>query len=145
PSPQDVEGWRRAIEANRAMWEPIASEMLAASRCSAEPRAIAGVNTYVCTPSNRGGDARCLYLYIHGGAFVFGSGRFAMATGAKACDGLGVTTVSVDYRMPPDHPFPAALEDAFAVYRSLLEGTPGRRILIGGSSAGGNIAAAVTL
>ena len=145
PSPEDLEGWRRAIEANRAMWEPIASEMLAGCHCSVETRPIAGVKTYVCTPGDSRGDARCVYLYIHGGAFVFGSGRFAMATGARACDGLGVATVSVDYRMPPDHPFPAALEDVFAVYRSLLEGTPGRRIVIGGSSAGGNIAAAVTL
>ncbi len=127
------------------MWEPIASEMLAASRCSVETRVIAGVKTYVCTPGGPPGKARCLYLYIHGGAFVFGSGRFAIATGARACDGLGVTTVSVDYRMPPDHPFPAALEDVLAVYESLRQGSPEQRIVIGGSSAGGNLAAAVTL
>lgn len=145
PSPEDLEGWRRAIEANRAMWEPIASQMLAGTRCSVETRAIAGVKTYVCTPSNQRGEPRCLYLYIHGGAFVFGAGRFAMATGARACDGLGVATVSVDYRMPPDQPFPAALEDCFAVFESLLEGAPEQRIVIGGSSAGGNLAAAVTL
>jgi acetyl esterase/lipase len=88
---------------------------------------------------------RYLYLYIHGGAFVFGSGRFAMAFGAKAADELGVRTVSVDYRTPPAHPFPAALEDCFAVYRQLLAEARGRKIVIGGSSAGGNLAAAVTL
>src|SRR5262249_30931515 len=53
--------------------------------------------------------------------------------------------VSVDYRTPPAHPFPAALEDCFAVYRQLLAEAPGRKIVIGGSSAGGNLAAAVTL
>jgi acetyl esterase/lipase len=54
-------------------------------------------------------------------------------------------TVSVDYRMPPGHPFPVALEECFAVYEDLLRGDPERRIVVGGSSAGGNLAAAVTL
>jgi len=143
PSPQDLEGWRRAIEANRAMWEPIAGEMLASSRCSLQTRDIAGVSTHVCTPGKNGTGAR--YLYIHGGAFVFGGGRFAMATGARACDALDLVTFSVDYRMPPDHPFPAALEDCLAVYQRLLEDAPERKIVVGGSSAGGNLAAAVTL
>jgi len=159
PLPQDLEGWRRAIETNRSMWEPIASEMLANSRCSVETRDIAGVRTHVCTPAkaDRGGSAagspqgststagRCRYLYIHGGAFVFGAGRFAMATGARACDALDLPTVSVDYRMPPDHPFPAALEDCLAVYQGLLQDAPEQKIVIGGSSAGGNLAASLTL
>jgi len=144
PSPEDLEGWQRAIEASEAMWEPIASEMLANSRCSVETRHIAGVKTYVCAPNSAGG-ARSCYLYIHGGAFVFGAGRFAMATGARACDALDLGTVSVDYRMPPSHPFPAALEDCFAVYEHLLKSASGQRIIVGGSSAGGNLAAAVTL
>lgn len=145
PLPHDLEGWRRAIDASRAMWEPIAAEILANSRCKVETREIADVSTHVCTPGNNGGDGRCRYLYIHGGAFVFGAGRFAMATGARACDALDLMTVSVDYRMPPDHPFPAALEDCFAVYQALLKEAAGQKIVIGGSSAGGNLAAAVTL
>ena len=76
---------------------------------------------------------------------MFGSGRFAMAFGAQSADELGLPTVSVDYRTPPPHPFPAALEDCFAVYRELRTGAPGRKIIVGGSSAGGNLAAAVTL
>ena len=68
-----------------------------------------------------------------------------MATGAKSADQLGLPTVSVDYRMPPADPFPAAVHDCLAVYRDLLKGAEGRKIFIGGSSAGGNLAAAVTL
>ena len=143
PGPDDVEGWRHAIDASKAMWEPLASEMLAKTTCSVETRDIAGATTYVCTPSRSA--SRCVYLYFHGGAFVFGSGRYAMATGAKACDALGLVTVSVDYRMPPEHPFPVGLEECFAVYENLLESTPEHRIVVGGSSAGGNLAAAVTL
>jgi len=145
PSPGDLEGWRRALEASAAIWDPVAAQILARCRCRVETQSVAGVTTYLCTPGTPGNAEQHIYLYIHGGAFVFGAGRFAMAFGAKTADELGLTAVSVDYRTPPAHPFPAALEDCFAVYRELLAGAPGRKIVIGGSSAGGNLAAAVTL
>jgi len=146
PAADDIEGWRRAIEASERMWEPIASQMLSGNRCEVDTHSIAGVTTYVCAP-NRSSSAspERVYLYMHGGAFVFGGGRFAMATGAASAERLGITTYSVDYRMPPDHPFPAAPEDCLAVYRALIDRHGPRRIVIGGSSAGGNLAAAVTL
>jgi epsilon-lactone hydrolase len=145
PAPGDLEGWQRAKEASEAWWEPVAAQMLAACRSRVETQCIAGVKTYRCTPAEPGSVSRPLYLYFHGGAFVFGAGRFAMARGAKAADELGLTTLSVDYRTPPSDPFPAALEDGFAVYRELLAGAGGQRIVVGGSSAGGNLAAALTL
>jgi acetyl esterase/lipase len=145
PAPDDLEAWRRAKEASAAMWEPVAAQMLAGCRCSVDTQVISGVRTYRCTPSEPGNAAQPIYLYFHGGAFVFGAGRFAMAFGAKAADQLGMTTLSVDYRTPPAHPFPAALEDGFAVYRELLAGAGGRKIVVGGASAGANLAAAVTL
>jgi acetyl esterase/lipase len=86
-----------------------------------------------------------VYLFMHGGAFVVGGGTFAKAQGARYAAAIGVRTVSVDYRMPPDHPFPAAPEDCVAVYKALIETTDPKRVVIGGSSAGGNLAAAATL
>lgn len=146
PAASDLDGWRRAIEASERMWEPIAAQMLEECRCEVETRSLAGVTTYVCKPDRAASGAeRRAYLYLHGGAFVFGGGRFAMATGAASADRLGITTYSVDYRMPPDHPFPAAPEDCLAVYRALIDRHDPRRVVIGGSSAGGNLAAAVTL
>src|SRR3546814_2342198 len=58
---------------------------------------------------------------------------------------VGMPVVSVDYRMPPDHPFPAGLDDCVAVYRALLTEYGADAIVIGGSSAGGNLAAATIL
>jgi len=146
PAPGDLEGWQRATQASAAVWDPVVAQMLAACRCRIETQSVAAITTHLCTPpvaDNK--HERYIYLYIHGGAFVFGAGRFAMAFGAKAADELCVRTVSVDYRTPPAHPFPAALEDCFAVYRQLLAEAPERKIVVGGSSAGGNLAAALTL
>jgi acetyl esterase/lipase len=145
PAPDDLEGWRCAKEASEAFWEPLVAQMLAACRCRIDTECIAGVTTYRCTPAEANDPTQPLYMHFHGGAFVFGAGRFAMALGAKAADELGLTTLSVDYRTPPADPFPAALEDGFAVYQALLAGAGEPKIVIGGASAGANLAAAVTL
>lgn len=144
PRPDDIVGWRQAIAASNALWAQTAAPMLAAA--SVETRDIAGVPCHDCIPSGGGAGAdEPLYLFIHGGAFVFGGGAFAKAQGARSAAALGLRTLCVDYRMPPDHPYPAAPEDCVAVYKALLDSHDPRRIVIGGSSAGGNLAATATL
>jgi len=145
PAVDDIEGWRKAVVASDAMWGPMADQMLAATGSEIETRTIEGVTCYVSVP--RGCDEKRgpLYLYFHGGAMVFGGGKVAKAFGASTADRLGMVTVSVDYRMPPDHPFPAAPEDCVAVYRGLIASHDPARIAIGGVSAGGNLAAAAAL
>lgn len=145
PEVDDILGWRRAIVASDAMWAEATEAMLAGAQATIETTMIAGVRCYECTPDKGIGATDPVYLFIHGGAFVFGGGAFAKANGARSASRLGLRTISVDYRMPPDHPFPAAPEDCLAVYRALLEAYDASRIVIGGSSAGGNIAAATTL
>jgi monoterpene epsilon-lactone hydrolase len=146
PAPDDLEGWRRAVADSEAMWAPLAGQMLAACESRVETRAIAGVTCHVATPAKMEPPwSGRVYLYLHGGALVFGGGEFARAFGAVTADRLGLTTVSVDYRMPPDHPFPAAPEDCLAVYRQLIREHDPAHVVIGGSSAGGNLAAATTL
>ncbi len=146
PDPSDLDAWRRAVAASEAMWEPIAAQMLSACRARVETRTIAGVTCHVSTPPGlTEAQASRLYVYLHGGALVFGGGAYAKAHGAATADRIGVTTVSVDYRMPPDHPFPAAPEDCVAVYRELIETHDPAHVVIGGSSAGGNLAAAAAL
>lgn len=83
-------------------------------------------------------------LYLHGGGFCFGSlrshgrlvGHLALAAGCRA--------LHLDYRLAPEHPHPAALDDALAAYRWLLEeGVAADRIDVAGDSAGGGIALAL--
>jgi len=85
-------------------------------------------------------------LYFHGGGYCVGSVRtHRLLVGAlsRAC---GVPVLSLDYRLAPEHPHPAAVDDAVAAYRGLLaEGIPAARIAFAGDSAGGGLTAAALL
>ncbi|HVY80073.1 MAG TPA: alpha/beta hydrolase [Steroidobacteraceae bacterium] len=145
PPASDIEAWRHQLAAGNATREQMAASMLAGVRSRIETTRIAGVLCYDCVPRDGVAADAPVYLFIHGGAFVVGGGTFAKAQGARSADGIGVRTISVDYRMPPDHPFPAAPEDCVSVYKALIETIDPQRIVIGGSSAGGNLAAAAML
>lgn len=82
-------------------------------------------------------------LYLHGGGYVFGSTRTHSALVAQLCKTGGLTGWSLDYRLAPEHPFPAALEDALVAYKALIEGDAEPQVVIGGDSAGGGLALAL--
>jgi monoterpene epsilon-lactone hydrolase len=83
-------------------------------------------------------------LYFHGGGYVFGSARSHRAMLAKLASLTGCRACLPDYRLAPEHPFPAALEDARAAYQGLLgQGCRPEDIVLGGDSAGGGLALAL--
>lgn len=79
-------------------------------------------------------------LYFHGGSFSLGSPETGMVNTANLVRRTGVPALSLDYRLAPEHPFPAAIEDCLAAYRSLLEaGADPASIVFAGDSAGGGL------
>ncbi len=86
-----------------------------------------------------------VYIDLHGGALVFGGGEACRHGARTLADQLGLRVWSIDYRLPPEHPFPAGLDDGLAAYRAALRLYPAERIVVGGRSAGGNLAAAMLL
>jgi acetyl esterase len=99
---------------------------------------------------NPGGGTLPLLVYLHGGGWVIGS----PSTHAKLCAELALgarcVVVSVDYRMAPEHPAPAPLDDCVAAIKHIVTnasdfGADGSRFAIGGDSAGGNLTAAAAL
>jgi epsilon-lactone hydrolase len=79
-------------------------------------------------------------LYLHGGAFIFRFPNSHASLAARLCRRLGTRTLMVDYRLAPEHPYPAAPDDCHAAYRWLLaQGCDPRGIVIAGDSAGGNL------
>lgn len=111
-----------------------------------EIREIAGVRTYVVTPgklNNRFADRA--FVHTHGGAFVFGGGDSVLREAVWMANGLGVKVISIDYRRPPLHPFPAAIEDTLAVWQQVTKDQGAGKTALFGTSAGGNIALATVL
>jgi acetyl esterase/lipase len=99
---------------------------------------IAGVPVEIIEPQGVRGDAPVL-LYFHGGAFLAGSPRTHRSITTWLARQLGARVLLPDYRLAPEHPFPAALDDVSAVYRAVLENTGAHRIAFAGDSAGGNL------
>jgi monoterpene epsilon-lactone hydrolase len=82
-------------------------------------------------------------LYLHGGAYAIGSAASSVGLAADLARRAGARLVSVDYRLAPEHPHPAALDDAVAAYKGLLDlQGSGARIAIAGESAGAGLAVA---
>lgn len=84
-------------------------------------------------------------LYVHGGGYVSGScadHRGFVATFAKR---LGVAAVTYEYRLAPENPYPAAVEDSLAAYKALLERHAAEHLLLAGESAGGGLCLALLL
>ena len=89
-------------------------------------------------------------VYYHGGGWVIGSIETHDVVCRQLCDASGCAVFSVDYRLAPEHPFPAAYDDALAGFHWLVDNAKRlhvdpKRVAVGGDSAGGNLAAAVCL
>jgi acetyl esterase len=100
----------------------------------------------VYTPADAVGTNRGVLLWLHGGGWVLGDLDTADATCRALANRAGAVVVSVDYRLAPEHPAPAALEDALAALTWTVEngellGVDVSKVAVGGDSAGGNLAA----
>ena len=78
-------------------------------------------------------------LYIHGGGFIVGSTKTVRPFTGQVVKRFGLNVLSINYRLAPEHPYPAAHEDCFSAYRWLLGQPMGKKIVIMGESAGGNL------
>lgn len=97
----------------------------------------------VVTVETPGPDPTAVVLYFHGGAYAVGSAPDSVGLASDVARRTGARVVSVDYRLAPEHPYPAAVEDAVAAYRALLDdGVPASAIAVVGESAGGGLAVA---
>jgi len=143
PDHTDPEAWRAVTAAADANIVAMLSPRCAALDLDCQPTTLNGVPTYVIRPEGAPRDRA--YLDIHGGGLTSGGGEAARLMGMLTALRTGMETYAVDYRMPPDHPYPAALDDCVAAYRALVDRFGAERIIVGGASAGGNLTAALGL
>lgn len=130
------------MEARRARSEAIQREVglprLARHGVAMKDDVVAGVPVRIFTPKNVAAKAPVL-LNLHGGGFLVDSGSITENADVAALTGYRV--VAVRYRLAPEHPFPAASDDALAVYRALLKDHDPRHIGVYGTSAGAILSA----
>jgi monoterpene epsilon-lactone hydrolase len=145
--PRDLEAWSSFVaSADGSIQALIAAHLPDDLPVDRHAEEIGGVMTYVLRPHHvpdRPGDG--IYLDVHGGALVLGGGELCGLMAVPSALGRSLVTWAVDYRMPPRHPYPAGLDDCLAVYRAALERCGPDRLVVGGASAGGNLAAATLL
>ncbi|WP_326825123.1 alpha/beta hydrolase [Streptosporangium sp. NBC_01756] len=145
PAIDDVDGWREMIAAQQKAMLELFGEALTSGGDGVEEIDLGGFPVYKVTPEGVSSDDRRVYLDIHGGSWTLGGGQMCRAVAAATAALVGARVWSVDYRMPPDHRFPVALDDCLAAYRALLQEHRPEEIIIGGVSSGGNLAAALIL
>jgi acetyl esterase/lipase len=127
-----------SFEERRSGFETRASQLPIAENVSYEPVSIEGIPAEWIVPE--GTNKQDVLLYLHGGAYCLGSintHRGIVSHIAKAAD---IRALSIDYRLAPENPFPAAVEDSISAYKWLLsQGTASRNIIIAGDSAGAGL------
>ncbi|WP_288376904.1 alpha/beta hydrolase [uncultured Pseudomonas sp.] len=144
PHLDDIDGWIRLKASVDAQYGSAMTLLAGPLLASVETEQIDGATVHIATPTSLVADD-AVFVDLHGGGLVFGGGTACRVGAQMQADQLGLRCWGIDYRTPPEHPYPAALDDCLTVYRRLLQQYPAQSIVIGGRSAGGNLAAAMVL
>lgn len=144
PMPDDHQGWLHVKAQVDGRYAAAVSALAGQSSSTIETLTAHGATIHLATPQTLVEEG-CAYIDFHGGALVFGGGEACRIGAQMQADQHGVKCYGVDYRTPPEHPYPAALDDALSAYRYVLERHQPEAIVIGGRSAGGNLAVATLL
>ena len=144
--PTTADGWREQVSAAAQASEKAIPALLAKLQVTVEPTVIDGVKAFIVSPAviapqhkNR------LLIHVHGGCFVSSPGLSGTVEAIYMAGFEQIKVISIDYRMPPDHPYPAALDDAMKVWVATTKSHDPKKMAIFGSSAGGNLTLAMVL
>ena len=142
--PTSADQWRALVKLQALSRAAVFEEIRRQCPVKLELQTVGGVKCRLVTPegmpeANRGQ----FVLHLHGGAYVFAPGEIGAGEAILLAHYGKTQVLSVDYRMPPDHPFPAALDDAVAVYQAIAKMHKPAELAVFGTSAGGGLAAAM--
>ena len=132
-----------SIESQRRAMEDLAAGAGPPEGCTVEQVQLGGRPAERIVPASDVDEAAV--LYFHGGAYCVGSPATHRNLGGRLAIASGCPVITLDYRLAPEHPFPAAVEDGRAAYEQLAAAMPATRIGLAGDSAGGGLVMAVLL
>src|SRR6476660_3261496 len=138
--PKSASDWKQTAKDSIAVAAPNIAKIRQRFELKIEEQTIGGVHAFVITPADLPERNRNrVLLHIPGGGFVLNPGEAGAGEGMLMAGFGRFKVVSVDYRRLPDFPFPAALDDATAVWRFLLTRRQPRKMAVFGTSAGGGL------
>jgi monoterpene epsilon-lactone hydrolase len=144
--PKTAEEWKAQVNAGADATMRGLPALRETLRVKVEPMSIDGVKAYMVTPEMIPPENRNrLLVHVHGGCFVSFPGESGTSEAVYMAGFGRFKVISVDYRMPPDHPYPAALDDAMTVWKAATKMAAPKNMAIFGSSAGGNLTLAMIL
>jgi acetyl esterase/lipase len=136
--PTTPEGWTALVKQLEVATNPIVAPMAERLHVKIEPSTIDGVKVYVLTPDDIPvQNAKRVLVHVHGGCYVLNQHLAALPEAIMVAGFGHMKVIAVDYRMPPEAYFPAALDDAMTVYKAALTMAPPQNVGVFGSSAGG--------
>lgn len=138
--PTTAAGWKAFQQEANTVVEKTALEAAQQLGITIESINVEGVTCYRVTPKSVAPHkANDLIVQVHGGAFLFNSGMAATAEAILLAEVCQTRVLSIDYRTPPDHPFPAAPDDVLTVWKSILQDHDPKLVAMGGTSAGAGL------
>ena len=145
-NPPDAAAWRTLVDKLAQAALPGLAKARVALGVTIEPTTIGGVKGFVLTPKEIPDAHKGQVIYnIHGGGYVYGPGESGTAEATLMAAYGGYKVIAVDYRMPPDAPYPAAMDDADAGYKAVIAGTDPKKVAVVGTSTGGGMTLALML
>lgn len=144
--PQNAAEWKELINRRAALIVAALPGMEEKLAVSVQPAVIGGVRAFIVTPNTMPeANRNRLLVHVHGGGYVFQPGEAALPEAVMMAGFGGFKVISVDYRMPPDFPYPAAMDDAMAVWKAAVTMADPRDMAIFGTSTGGGMTLAMVL
>jgi acetyl esterase/lipase len=144
--PKSPQEWKAFVEARAQLALKGLPALREKMNVTYQSSVVAGVQVFTVTPKEiSAANRNRLLLHVHGGGYVLNPGEAGLGEAILMAGHGRVKVISVDYRMPPDFPYPAAMDDAMAVYRELLKTVDAKRIGIFGTSTGGGMTLAMVL
>jgi monoterpene epsilon-lactone hydrolase len=145
-SPATADEWKAQVASTAAAALQALPPLREALRVTVEPTVIDGVKAHIVTPEVIAPENRNrLLVHVHGGCYVSLPGESGTGEAIFMAGFGGFKVIAVDYRMPPDHPYPAALDDAMTVWKAAVKMAEPRNMAIFGSSAGGALTLSMVL
>jgi monoterpene epsilon-lactone hydrolase len=144
--PKSAQEWKEFVQKRTDASLKVLPGLREKMAVKVEPTMIGGVKAFVVTPSEVAeANRNRVLVHVHGGGFVLSPGEAGTTEAILMAGHARIKVISVDYRMPPDFPYPAAVDDAMAVYKEVVKTTGAKKVGIFGTSTGGGMTLVMVL